>query len=161
MNLRCPLILTVTCLALPHGGAHADPAGVADAAAIERAVLDVSDQMTAAGEARDAVKLFSYILENDKGVIVQNGSVLQTRSEALAQTQRRLGGLKSIAYRWHERQVTVISPDVALLVAAGESTAVTGQDQSFTTPFVQTLVFVQRQGQWRVLQAHHSTPLPR
>ena len=38
--------------------------------------------------------------------------------------------------------VTVISPTVALLVSEGESSAITGDGQTFVTPLAQTLVLV-------------------
>jgi uncharacterized protein (TIGR02246 family) len=161
MRILMKPALVLVCLASMVGADPAQPVGEADAAAIEEAVLDVSAQMSAAGEARDAARLFSYILENDKGAIVQNGSVSQTRSEALVQTEANLRGIQSIKYTWRRQQVTVISPVVAVLVASGESAAVTDDGRSFTTPFAQTLVFVLTQGQWRVLHAHQSSPVRR
>ncbi len=132
-----------------------------DRATIEKAVLEVSSQMTRAAENLDVDRLFSFMLPNDRGSIVQYGNVLQTREQALERTREGFRGLHSIEYRWKRRQVTVVSPTVALLVAEGEARATTEQGESFSRPFAQTLVFLLTDGQWKVLHAHQSAPLGR
>jgi uncharacterized protein (TIGR02246 family) len=132
-----------------------------DRAQIEKAVLETNAQMTKAAESLDVDRLFSYVLENDKGAIVQYGNVLLTREQALEQTRRNLQGISKLEYRWNQQLVNVVSPAVAVLVAQGESHVTTEQGQSFTTPFAQTVVFVLTDGHWKVLHAHQSTPVRR
>ena len=127
-------------------------------AAIERSILEASAQMTQAGEARDIDKLFGFMLETDKGSVIQNGRVLLTREEALEQTKKNMSGISRIEYRWKQQHVTVVSPTVALLVAEGESSVTTEQGQSFTAPFAQTVLFVLSDGRWKALHAHQSSP---
>jgi hypothetical protein len=62
-----------------------------------------------------------------------------------------------VVYRWKQQHVTVLSPETALLVSDGES-VVTTDSGSFTQPFVQTTVWVLRDGAWKILHAHQSTP---
>jgi hypothetical protein len=149
--LACGTLL----LAAPQGDRDLSPSA---RAAIERAVLDVNAQATRAGEARDVDALFGYMLDTDKGSVAQNGAILRTREDARAQVSRGMQGIRSIEYRWRNQYVTVLSPTIALLVAEGETTAVTDEGSTFTAPFAQTDVFVLTDGQWKILHAHRSSP---
>ena len=133
----------------------------ADTMAAEEAVLAVSAEMTKAGEAVDADRLFGYMLETDKGSVIQNGVVMATRQEALERVRSNLRGIGRIQYRWKRQLVTVLSPEVAVLTAEGESTATTTAGETFTAPFAQTVVFVLKAGNWRAIHAHQSSPRAR
>ena len=132
--------------------------GGADASSIEKAVLAVSAEMTRAGEALDADRLFGYVLDTDRVSVIQNGVVMATRQEALEQVRGNLRGLAAVKYDWKRQYVRVLSPEVAVLAAEGLSTATTAAGQTFTTPFAQTVVFVLRDGAWRAIHAHQSAP---
>lgn len=127
-------------------------------ASVEEAILAVNAEMTRAGEAIDAERLFGFMLDTDKGSIIQNGVFLATREEALRQVKANLLGVGRIAYTWKRQHVTVLSADVALLTAEGESTVTLTDGRSFTTPFCQSVVFVLREGRWKALHAHQSSP---
>ena len=142
---------------LVAGGLAAAAAG-ADTKAIEEAVLAVSAEMTKAGEAVDADRLFSYMLDTDKVSVIQNGVVMTTRQEALEQVRGNLRGIAGIRYEWAHQYVNVLSPEVAVLAAEGVSTATTAAGQTLTSPFAQTVVFVLRDGRWRAIHAHQSAP---
>jgi len=139
-------------------GGFAAWAGGADTKSIEEAVLAVSAEMTKAGEAMDADRLFGYMLDTDKVSVIQNGVVMTTRQQALEQVRSNLSGIAGIKYDWKHQYVTVLSPEVAVLAAEGESTATTTAGQTFTTPFAQTVVFVLRDGRWKAIHAHQSAP---
>jgi hypothetical protein len=128
-------------------------------AAIEKAVLEVNAQMTRAAEDRDIDRLFSFMLANDRGSIVQSGRLMTTREEALATVKQGFEGVAAIKYRWNRQFVTVISPTTALLVCDGESEIRTAQDPPATivTPFAQTVLFVLTDGKWKALHAHNSS----
>jgi hypothetical protein len=132
---------------------------VSGRAAIEKAVLEVNTQMTRAAEDRDIDRLFSFMLANDRGSIVQSGNLFLTREEALATVKRNFQGVAAIKYHWKRQLVTVISPTTALLVCDGESEIRTAQDPpaTFVTPFAQTVLFVFADGKWKALHAHMST----
>jgi uncharacterized protein (TIGR02246 family) len=150
------LILVGILLSVAAGGAAS--ARRADRQSVEDAVLAVSAEMTKAGEAVDADRLFSYMLETDKGSVIQNGVVMGTRQEALERIRANLRGLSKIQYTWKRQYVTVLSPEAAVLTAEGESTATTTAGETFTTPFAQTVVFVLRDGKWKAIHAHQSSP---
>ena len=150
------LIVAGSLVSLAARGAW--PKAGADAKSIEDAVLAASAEMTRAGEAVDADRLFSYVLDNEKGCIVQNGVILATRQEALERVRNNLRGISRLQYQWKRQYVTVLSPEVALLVAEGDSVATTTTGETFTTPFVQTVVFVLKAGAWKAIHAHQSSP---
>lgn len=153
------LIVVGILLWIPAGGGLADTGD--DTKAVEDAVLAVSAEMTRAGEALDADRLFSYMLETEKGSVIQNGVVLATREEALERVRSNLRGISRIQYQWKRQYVTVLSPQVALLTAEGESVVNTTAGDTFTAPFAQTVVFVRRAGEWRAIHAHQSSPRAR
>ncbi len=150
-----PTLLGVLLAAAAGGGLSATRA---ETKSIEDAVLAVSAQMTSAGEAVDADRLFSYMLDTDKGSVIQNGVVMVTRQEALERVRSNLRGISKIQYRWKNQYVKVLSPEVAVLAAEGESTATTTAGDTFTTPFAQTVVFVLEAGSWKAVHAHQSSP---
>jgi uncharacterized protein (TIGR02246 family) len=138
------------------------PAGSqADTKSVEAAVLAVHDAMTRAGEAADADQLFSYMAETDRGSVVQNGVVLATRQEALDAVRSNLRGISKIQYTWGRRLVTVLSPEIAVLVAEGVATVTTAAGDGFSAPLAQSVVFVLKDGAWKAVHAHNSSPRPR
>ncbi len=153
---RSSLLVLVFVLAAPVS--FGQSSSQADTKAIEEAVLAVHAEMTRAGEAGDADRLFRYMLDTDKGSVVQNGVLLTTRREALEQVKANLGRVSKIQYHWTREMVTVLSRESAVLVAEGESTVTTASGDTFTAPFVQTVVFVLRQGAWKAIHAHQSAP---
>lgn len=135
-----------------HAGQSRDPR------AVEEAVLRTSAEMERAAAAVDAERLFGFMLDTDKGSVIQNGVFLATREEALERVKANLRRISKIEYRWKRQHVTALSADVALLTSDGESVATTTEGQAVTTPFTQTVVFVMREGQWKVIHAHQSSP---
>lgn len=132
-----------------------------DCAEIEKAVLATNLEMEQAAEAANADRLFEFVLENDKGPIIQNGRLFATRAEALEQGKTNLRGIYKVKYTWRQQYVTVLSPTLAVLTAEGESSVTTDQWETFTNPFAQTVIFERKDGKWRVLHAHQSSPIRR
>jgi uncharacterized protein (TIGR02246 family) len=151
---RGRLILLGLLLAATVGGG---PGTRADAKSIEEAVLATSAEMTKAGEAVDADRLFGHMLDTDKGCVIQNGVFMATRQEALERVRTSLRGISRIRYEWKRQHVTVLSPEIALLTAEGESTATTAAGDTFTRPFAQTVVFLLKDGEWKAIHAHQSS----
>lgn len=151
------IISTVTGLFLLAGAGTTQVRHARDQG-LEEAVLTANAEMTRAGEAIDAERLFSLMLDTDKGSVIQNGVFMATREEALQRVKANLRGISKIKYHWKRQHVTALSADVALLTAEGESVATTAEGQVFATPFAQTVVFVMREGHWKALHAHQSSP---
>jgi hypothetical protein len=126
-------------------------------AAIEKAVLAANTEVTRAAESRDAARLFSFMVDTNKGSIIMDGVLSLTPGEARARLEPGIRRPAKVVYRWKQQHVTVLSPEAALLVSDGES-VVTTDNGSFTQPFVQTTVWVLRDGAWKILHAHQSTP---
>jgi len=126
---------------------------------IEKEIMKVHAGMVKAAENYDAEGLFSYVLDECKGVIVQDGNITMTRQEALNAAKEGMKGLKDISYKFNKENITIISPTVALWVANGTtSITITEDGRQLNIPFAETIVFVQRDGQWKVFHAHRSNP---
>ena len=124
--------------------------------AIEKAILAANAQVTQAAESRDAARLFSFLVDTNKGSIIQDGILSLTPADARARVEPGMQRLV-VTYRWKQQHVTVLSPEAALLVSDGE-TIVATESGTRTQPFVQTTVWVLRDGAWKILHAHQSTP---
>lgn len=124
--------------------------------AVEKAVLAVNDAMIAAANRLDVDGLFEYILESTQPVIVQNGVIFRTRAEAFAAVKRGMQGIAKLERRIENPQVTVIAPDAALLVGDGNVTATYESGATASTRFAVSLLFVRRDGRWKVLHGHYS-----
>jgi ketosteroid isomerase-like protein len=134
------------------------PAPLPDAAgtAIEQAVLAANAEMIAAANRLDVDAFFDYIVDSDRGLIVQNGVIFRTRREAYEAVKRGLQGLAKIDRRLENPQVTVIAPGAALLVADGSVDATFTNGRVTNSRFAVSLVFVLRDGRWKVLHGHYS-----
>jgi uncharacterized protein (TIGR02246 family) len=126
--------------------------------AVETAILEIHAKMKQAAEQGDAEALFEYVLEMDKGVIVEDGRLRLTRQEALRATTQGMQRLKDLTYMYGQKYVTVISPTVALWVGEGTASATLEDGRQISAPFAETIVFVQKEGKWKVLHAHRSAP---
>lgn len=126
-------------------------------AAVEKAVLKVHDELIAAAENRDAETMFSYILDNDKGAIIQDGQMM-SRQEALQQIRQAFERVSAIKYDFTKRQVNVLSSEIALMTAAGTTKTTIPTGETFTAAFANSSVFVLGEGGWKIIHGHHSTP---
>ena len=122
----------------------------------EKAVLARLEEIQSAAQGLDPDKVFSMVLENDKGALVQNGRLFLTRKEALDSTKQGFQGLQKVEYKFDQQQVTMLSPSIALAVGEGSSSATTLDGRSFQTPFAQSVVMILTNGEWKVLHAHRS-----
>jgi ketosteroid isomerase-like protein len=127
--------------------------------AIRKAVLDTNAKMTQAGNRLDVDAFFSYILDTDRGMIIQNGTLFKTRQEAKEAVRRGLQGVAKVDRQFINPQVTVISPDVALLASEGTVTATLTDGRTRERRFAVSLVFVRRGAEWKLLHGHYSMPV--
>jgi ketosteroid isomerase-like protein len=125
---------------------------------IETAILARLAEIQNAAQALDPDKVFSFVLENNKGALVQNGKLLLTRGEALESTRQGFQRLQKVVYHMDQQHVTVIDPTVALVTGEGSSSATTDDGKTISGRFAQSVVFVLTNGEWKVLHAHRSFP---
>ncbi|MBI5767578.1 MAG: nuclear transport factor 2 family protein [Verrucomicrobia bacterium] len=130
-------------------------------AAEQQKILAAFDRMRAAAEKLDAEELFGHVVDNDQGALASNGQLLLTRADALERTRANFRGLAALKYRIADRRVTLLAPDAAVLVVTGESEAQRADGRAFTVPFVHSIVMIERDGAWRVVHSHQSSPAPR
>lgn len=124
----------------------------------QKAVLARLAEIQGAAQALDPDKVFSFVMENDTGALAQNGKLLLTRKEALESTKQGFQTLQKVSYRFDEQHVTLLSPTVALAVGEGESSATLSDGRTLSTHFVQSVVFVSTNGEWKVFHSHRSFP---
>jgi ketosteroid isomerase-like protein len=127
---------------------------------IENAILKVHEDMKMAAQRLDVDALYSFVLDSN-GPIIEDGRLKQTRQEAMDSTKQGLKGITDLSYTYNQKFITVISPTVALWVGEGTSSATIEDGRKISVPFAETIIFVQRDGQWKVLHAHRSLPNPR
>src|SRR5260370_8642464 len=152
------LVVCATLCSAMFAGSQESGLTASGRAAIEKAVLEVNAQMTRAAEERDIDRLFSFMLVNDRGSIIQGGNLFPTREEALATVKRNFARVAAIKYRWKRQLVTAISPSTVLLARDAGAEIRTAQEPppTFFTPFAQAVPFRLNDGKWKALHAHNS-----
>ncbi len=126
--------------------------------ATEAAIQAVHQQMRQAAEKLDAEALYAFVLDTSTPPIIENGRMAPTRAAALQRTVAGLGALTSVSYSYTNHHITVLSPTTVLWVAEGTAAGTQKDGRQVTASFGETMVFVQREGQWKVLHAHRSSP---
>jgi ketosteroid isomerase-like protein len=149
------VILAAVAFSQTQATRHSDPPEV------QKAVLARLAEIQKGAEALDPEKVFSFVLENDAGVLAQNGKLFLTRTEALESTRLGFQRLQKVSYRFDEQHVTVLAPTVALATGEGSSSATLEDGRTVTTHFAQTVVFVLTNGEWKVFHSHRSFPAPK
>ena len=148
-------VLATVLLRAESKPAAPDPA----VAAIEKAVIETSAKMTQAANTLNADAFFEYILDSGKCAIIQNGDLFNTRQEALEAVKRGFVGLAKLERQIDNPQVLVLSPELALLTGEGTTHATLPDGRVLTSPFAVSLIFQLKDGQWKVLHGHYSTPM--
>ena len=159
--MRITMLITglLVCISLVWAAGGSDqPVTEAQRSAIEKAVLETNVKMTQASSSLDVDKFFAYILDSDRGPVIQDGVLFKTRQEAYDVVKKGIERLSKIDRAYDQAYVTAISPQTALLTGTGTTTATLADGQTFTSPFAVSLVFVLRDGQWKVLHGHYSIP---
>ncbi|HTL55737.1 MAG TPA: nuclear transport factor 2 family protein [Candidatus Limnocylindrales bacterium] len=123
---------------------------------VEDAVLARLGEIENAAEKLDSEKVFSFVLENNHGALVQNGRIFLTRTDALENTKQGFQRLEKVHYALGPQHVTMLAPTVALVIGQGASEATTLDGRSLTTQFAQSVVLVHTNGEWKVIHAHRS-----
>jgi putative intracellular protease/amidase len=129
--------------------------------AIEKAVLEVHDKIIEAEKSLDAEKFFAYVPDFDSGLIIQDGTLFKTRLEAMETIRVGFQSVTKVERTCDQTYVTVLSPETALLTATGTSSVTLPDGRTLSGPFAASMIFVLRDGQWKLLQGHYSTPNPR
>ena len=129
--------------------------------ALEKSVLKTFQQMNEAEINLDADKFFSYILDFDKGLIIQDGRLFKTRQEAYEAVKQGFEGISQLKRTYEQTYITIISPETVLLTARGTSTVTLLDGRVLSGPFAASIIYVLRDGQWKVLHGHYSIPNPR
>jgi uncharacterized protein (TIGR02246 family) len=142
-------------------GHAAEPAAAnatVNTASIKAEVIATYNAAITAAESLNVDALAAFLTDNDEGSLVINGRIQLTRSDAVEATRKNFRTLKAVKYDVGTRHVTVLGPDVALLVTNGSVTVQGEEGPSFNREFAHTVVYVRQNGIWRVLHSHQSNP---
>ena len=140
---------------------HAPSVPVEQRQAIEKAVLKVHAAMAKAENELDAETFFEYVLDFDNGLIMQDGIAYNTRQEALDAVRTGFQRVAQMERTYERTEVTVLSPEAALVTGKGTSRVTLADGRTFDNPFAVSMVFVLRDGRWKLLHGHYSLPNPR
>jgi ketosteroid isomerase-like protein len=156
MNTFAGIVKITLLLVVAVTIARAQSTGISTPADVRQAILARLAEIQHAAESMDAEKVFDYVLPNDSGVLAQNGRLILTRDEAREATARGFRGLQTAAYRFDQQHVALLSPTIALATGEGMSSATTDDGRTFSGRFVQSVVFILKDGEWMVYHAHRS-----
>ncbi|RPJ86831.1 MAG: SgcJ/EcaC family oxidoreductase [Acidobacteria bacterium] len=141
-------------LLLSGSAVAADP--VSQQSAIEKAVLEAMAKIEQAAERLEAGSFYDLALP--EGSIIQNGRLFASSEEARKSIEQAYQGIEKQEITFRRQQVTVVSPTVALVTAESDSSATLTDGREIAATSAWTVLFVLRDGQWKVLHAHTSVP---
>lgn len=127
---------------------------------IVKAVLAANARLTDAANRLDTDAFFAGIVDSDESRIIQDGKLFKTRADAMAAVRQGSQGVAKLERRFEDPHVTVLAPGAALLTAEGTTAVTLSDGRGFTNRFAVSLVFVLRDGQWKLLHGHYSLPNP-
>ncbi len=154
MTLKKMAAVAIAALLVSTTAARAQsPAASGD---VRKAILAKLVEIQKAAQSLDAKAVFSHVLDNDSGVLVQNGRLFLTRDEALEATEKGFRGLRTVDYRFDAQHVTVLSPTIALAIGEGVSSATTDDGRTLSVRFAQSVIFILKGGEWMMYHAHRS-----
>lgn len=127
---------------------------------IVQAVLATNARMNDAASRLDTEAFFAFIVDSDESRIIDDGKLFKTRAEAMAAVRQGSQGIAKLERRFDQPHVTVLAPDAALLTADGTNSVTLQDGRTFQGRFAVSLVFVLRDGEWKLLHGHYSLPNP-
>ncbi len=159
MQLRRLFLVAAVALALAvPAAASGAKLSESERSRIEQDVLGANAEMNEAAASLDVGKFFDWILDEAEGPIIQDGRLLRTRQEAKNVVEAGYQGVQSLTRSFDNTYVTVLSKEAAVLTSSGTSKIMLADGRSFEAPFAVSLVYVLRDGGWKVLQGHYSVP---
>ncbi len=158
-NLLPSILLSVaTACVLPANATTAD-SGMSQPAVVQ-AVLNANARLTKDANRLDTDAFFAGIVDSDETRIIQDGTLFKTRAEAMAAVRSGSQGVAKLERSFNDPHVTVLAPGVALLTADGTTAATMQDGRTIDRRFAVSLVFVLRDGQWKLFHGHYSLPDP-
>jgi uncharacterized protein (TIGR02246 family) len=124
---------------------------------IVAAVNTILDQAVAAAAAVNAEKVLSFTTMDDDFTFITGDTMLTGYSQALPAFRETYAMLQGQTNEVVERRTRVLAPDVVLVSAVSQGTYT--DKAGFTSDPVglgSTIIFVKRNGEWRVIHFHQS-----
>ena len=132
-----------------------------DRVAIKKAILAANIELTKAANSMDADRFFQSIIGTEPGCIIQDGKLYANRQDALDTVRMGFESAQKVTRRFDQTHVTVISSEAALFTGTGKSHISFYSGRTIDSPFAVSLIFILKDGKWKVLHGHYSAPSPR
>ncbi|MFC1607840.1 nuclear transport factor 2 family protein [Candidatus Latescibacterota bacterium] len=149
------LVLVVSLIACKNA---APPMTDTERSAIEKQLIAQHNEITGAASRLDAEAVFSHFIDNERGILAFEGSLIMTREDGVNLVSEIYKDFQKITTEMNEEYVTVITPETAVYKGVGRSTYFPKSGDSSSITFAITIVFVLRDGEWKVLHMHESAP---
>lgn len=130
----------------------------AERSAIEKIIIAKHQKMSESSSHLDADAVWSHFVGNDSGIFAIEGKLTLSRDEALNSARTSYGNLKEMHTKMQQEYATVLSPESAVFTGTGIVDGVLKSGDSFEVPFAITVVYVLRDGDWKAIHMHESTP---
>ena len=157
-SARIPILAGLALILTGSAQLFAETASTSDK--IVQAVLAANARMNDAANRLDTEAFFAFIVDSDESRIIQDGKLFKTRAEAMAAVRQGSQRVLKVERIFDEPHVTVLAPDTALLTADGTNSVTLQDGRTFQGRFAVSLVFVLRDGHWKLLHGHYSLPNP-
>jgi uncharacterized protein (TIGR02246 family) len=127
----------------------------AQRAAIADTVRALTNEVMAAFDQIDVDRAFSYYSDAEDAGYAEGGK-LYSFEALVAQYRAIYAGLRDQKGELRESKTTVLVPDAAVLTAGGAYSMTDTTENTFGGQFAWTLVWVRRDGKWKILHSHAS-----
>lgn len=125
---------------------------------VVRAIEKVHETIRTSAERLDVAGLYSHVLDELAGVIIEDGRIRWSRAEAEESTRTAMEGFRRLSYSYSRKAISELGPGLVLWVGEGTATVTLRDGREFSAPFAETVVFKAEGSTWRVLHAHRSAP---
>jgi uncharacterized protein (TIGR02246 family) len=149
-------VLALICLSCR--AASQQPLSAEEQVAIADTVDALFEQIPAATNALEFDRLLGYYRDSEDLTYVAAGRITRTHEAFSAIMDGQLGGAAEADLRWLEKNIDVLSRDVAIATADFEFTMVLQTGDTARSSGTYTAVYVRRDGQWKIEYSVHTFP---
>ena len=130
----------------------------AERAEIEKIIIAKHREMSELSSQLDAEKVWDFFIENNHGIYAIEGALTLTYDEAVNSGRESYNSLEWMKTDMQQEYAAVLSPESALFTGTGTVSGKIKSGDSFSVPFAITVVYVLRNGEWKAVHMHESTP---
>jgi uncharacterized protein (TIGR02246 family) len=130
----------------------------AEREAIEKTIEALADNLASAISRLDVAGVTNLFSKIEGTKYISDGEFIP-RGKLKEAFASFYGGLREINFTFEKKQIRALNPDVAVLTGWAHYKTVTQEDQKMDDRAIFTIIYVRKQGKWRIVQAHKSLRL--